>query len=403
MKKFLFVLLLSIIFGNVFSDKGTRAKMTRAMKTMKNLEVHKEKLIQRKLEGTDELTDMESGESSNATTSETNSSSVINPTDEVETETEINKTSSAIQIKKFHDYRREEYKFFYSVFFYFLNRPIIRIVAIRIRIVYRSRLRGLEDTVTTESVPSNCVIKKEFEEKVGTTNENGENVDYDCEAPTNITAEIGNATVDTKYPLDLGNETVDFENINFDEDAAKEALNLVDITDYTKVGTLDNSVVEFLKNSFRINGTATPDNLLKGKKTIDMEFIHYTSPTDYEKKNVTCSITEIDSKTYKYTLDCPSSLRSYVSNITLAKSYDDNIFVKINMNQTETGELISTEGGNRIYRKSSSGLSRGAIAGIVIACVVAIIAASILAIMLRKPKPPIDSTTIAGLKTAENF
>lgn len=403
MKKFLFVLLLSIIFGNVFSDKGTRAKMTRAMKTMKNLEVHKEKLIQRKLEGTDELTDMESGESPNATTSETNSSSVINPTDEVETETEINKTSSAIQIKKFHDYRREEYKFFYSVFFYFLNRPIIRIVAIRIRIVYRSRLRGLEDTVTTESVPSNCVIKKEFEEKVGTTNENGENVDYDCEAPTNITAEIGNATVDTKYPLDLGNETVDFENINFDEDAAKEALNLVDIDDYSKAGTLDNSVVEFLKNSFRINGTATPDNLLKGKKTIDMEFIHYTSPTDYEKKNVTCSITEIDSKTYKYTLDCPSSLRSYVSNITLAKSYDDNIFVKINMNQTETGELISTEGGNRIYRKSSSGLSRGAIAGIVIACVVVIIAASILAIMLRKPKPPIDSTTIAGLKTAENF
>ena len=203
--------------------------------------------------------------------------------------------------------------------------------------------------------------------------------------------------------MDLGNETVDFENINFDEDAAKEALNLVDIDDYSKAGTLDNSVVEFLKNSFRINGTATPTNLLKGKKTIDMEFIHYTSPTDYEKKNVTCSITEIDSKTHKYTLDCPSSLRSYVSNITLAKSYDDNIFVKINMNQTETGELISTEGGNRIYRKSSSGLSRGAIAGIVIACVVAIIAASILAIMLRKPKPPIDSTTIAGLKTAENF
>ena len=160
MRKFLFVLLLSIIFGNILSDKGTRAKMTRAMKTMKNLEVHKEKSTQRKLEGTDELTDMESGESSNATTSETNSSSVINPTDEVETETEINKTDSAIQIKKFHNYRREQYKFFYSVFFYFLNRPIIRIVAIRIRIVYRSRLRGLEDTVTTESVPSNCVIKK---------------------------------------------------------------------------------------------------------------------------------------------------------------------------------------------------------------------------------------------------
>ena len=56
-----------------------------------------------------------------------------------------------------------------------------------------------------------------------------------------------------------------------------------------------------------------------------------------------------------------------------------------------------------MYRKNSSGLSGGAIAGIVIACVVVLAAASIAAIMLRKPTPPIDNTTVVGLKTVDNI
>ena len=62
---------------------------------------------------------------------------------------------------------------------------------------------------------------------------------------------------------------------------------------------------------------------------------------------------------------------------------------------------IQTKGSSNryIYNKSSSGLSGGAIAGIVIACVVALAAASIAAVMLRKPTPPVDNTTIVDLKT----
>ena len=59
----------------------------------------------------------------------------------------------------------------------------------------------------------------------------------------------------------------------------------------------------------------------------------------------------------------------------------------------------SNAGSGNVYRKSSSGLSGGAIAGIVIACVVVLVAASVAAIMLRKPTPPIDNTTVANLQT----
>ena len=64
-------------------------------------------------------------------------------------------------------------------------------------------------------------------------------------------------------------------------------------------------------------------------------------------------------------------------------------------NITSADEVEQT---GAVYRKSSSGLSGGAIAGIVIACVAVLIAAAVAAIMLRKPTPPIDNTTVVDLK-----
>ena len=65
-----------------------------------------------------------------------------------------------------------------------------------------------------------------------------------------------------------------------------------------------------------------------------------------------------------------------------------------NITQATGGRTFQTA----VYRKSSSGLSGGAIAGIVIACVAVLIAAAVAAIMLRKPTPPIDNTTVVDLK-----
>ena len=70
-------------------------------------------------------------------------------------------------------------------------------------------------------------------------------------------------------------------------------------------------------------------------------------------------------------------------------------------NNTETFDYYTKS--SNTYRKKSSGLSGGAIAGIVIACVVVLVAASIAAIMLRKPTPPLDNTTVIGLKSADNL
>ena len=66
-----------------------------------------------------------------------------------------------------------------------------------------------------------------------------------------------------------------------------------------------------------------------------------------------------------------------------------------NITAADEVEQTST---NPVYRKSSSGLSGGAIAGIVIACVAVLIAAAVAAIMLRKPTPPINNTTVVDLK-----
>ena len=85
-------------------------------------------------------------------------------------------------------------------------------------------------------------------------------------------------------------------------------------------------------------------------------------------------------------------------------------FDEVNFSQDadkQAGDITAAEGPrssdqsqstNPVYRKSSSGLSGGAIAGIVIACVAVLIAAAVAAIMLRKPTPPIDNTTVVDLK-----
>ena len=132
-------------------------------------------------------------------------------------------------------------------------------------------------------------------------------------------------------------------------------------------------------------------------------------------KTVPCTVTSAGSSNgngIPCTFECTAStpIQTYIANLTQAKIDEGNLYLTVNPdleNQAPDKLLDSTSSGsgsfNTYYRKSSSGLSGGAIAGIVIACVVVLAAASIAAIMLRKPAPPMDQTTVVALRPGEKI
>jgi len=128
-------------------------------------------------------------------------------------------------------------------------------------------------------------------------------------------------------------------------------------------------------------------------------------------EEIICKVESTSSSSGETVLNCAGDANTDMKNInSLTGSNSDyslTLYVKNWQNtdtQIITGKYNTNDPSNNImYRKDSSGLSGGAIAGIVIACVVVLAAASIAAIMLRKPTPPIDNTTVVGLKTVDNI
>jgi hypothetical protein len=336
--------------------------------------------------------------------------------------TNTNKPNAGIQVVKFHNFKTEGKKINFGIFFFFLNRPIARTVVFRLRVTVGGssrRIRNLE-VEKAESVPSTCEISDKDKSLAGTVDETGKKVDYDCEATTKeLNAAEANITLNTDVPMtvkdkDGNSEPVDFDNVNFKGNSSNQASNLQEVGDEDpekNVNLKDVDLVGGDKNSFTLKGTVEPADGLKKGDTFDL-----TVPTSSqtEPATVTCKVTQISSDG-ETTMECKSDsdLNSKMADFhNVATSVNGNpldVEVKggvTNQKPVKTGDYYDpAENGitNRFYRKSSSGLSGGAIAGIVIACVVALAAASIAAIMLRKPAPPIDNTTIVGLKTVENI
>ena len=199
-----------------------------------------------------------------------------------------NKPNADYQIKRFYGFTQDvrESFFYFNMIFSFMNQLIGKIIRMRLRILYSStRLRNL-DEAAGESVPSTCTIIDSS--KVNATG-TGEDIDYSCSAPKKSGKLVSNINLDTTVPMIIDGKEVDFDDVNFSEEAARQADNITAAT----------------------GGKGDESN---------------------------------------------------------------------------------------VYRKSSSGLSGGAIAGIVIACVVVLVAAAVAAIMLRKPSPPIENTTVVDLK-----
>ena len=399
MKFFWPILLICIVLGNSLQDKATLNKIGKVYVFLKTLYEQRDK--NRKLqENTDGVSD--EGEV-------TANSSAFNMTESEATAT-MNKTTGKTdlpyQIKGFYGFTQNAADNFFKfhMFFSFWKKVIAAYIRMRLRISYATkRLRNLEEE-TAQSVPCSCDISSGFTAgKEGT----GENIDYDCKAEKLPGKNVTNVNLDTTVPMQIGDEEVSFENINFDEEAAKQASNIASAT--KKGGII--KVTEF-SDTFTITGTPLPEAFLELNQVVKIYFTLESSDSitssikkssNHRRMQSDYPCTVLSSSNSETKLQCEGTVNDLSrEKVNSAKSNDEKVDLTFSVPDDGTVKIpssaSSSSGSGPVYRKSSSGLSGGAIAGIVIACVVVLIAAAVAAIMLRKPTPPVDNTTVVDLK-----
>ena len=441
MKHVFSILLFCLIFQSVLTSKrALRMKLAKFGKALRLISDAKEKKL-RKLEGTDVTTDTEAGSTDTSTqipdtsvettapiikhndTSNENEPENTNATAEdspvpvskpVARQPKIKDNPKAkVQITKFHSFKRPTTrgpgKVTFGTFFYFFERPIVKFIVGRLRVTYFRGLRNLQEGVTAESVRTDCKIENPNLLTTVLGEEEGANVNYNCEAnATGGDASTANYTLNTDIPLTIVNsngtiESVDFTEINFNGDTAETASSLqVNIREILRSYYLKKSTAYFDKYILKVSGDFDDHRLLRRLDLNDGNFLMNLSNTDNTTNIYDCSLSTSSSPA-ELTCDTSSHpLKTTVGDLHLSSGINgdkDSLFIEMRNATGNASFSIVPSGGRYTYSKSSSGLSGGAIAGIVIACVVALAAASIAAIMLRKPTPPIDNTTIVDLKT----
>ena len=442
MKKTLFILLFALLFENVFLGPSPLAKRIARIG-----KIYREKKL-RELQNSDESQqDTDRGEESQPGENiAVNAPAVSIPVDTpVSTKGYKKKSSSSssssstttVKINKFYNYETKPEQprvITYNSLFSFLNVIIARIITLRLRISYAfGRLRNLADDVEAESVPSNCYINNPA---LAGKNGTGANIKYDCNATTTYNAtDITNVTINTDVPLKADNQSFSFENVTFNGNASEEASNLVSTEGVNIEGdpidirdadiTVEEDKVVFTGTVAGDEGASTAKEMYERKETFtmllsnfsissgkenfteyDCQISSYTADGDNGKVDMTC---ETPNKNLKnplaFNFDDSLSIGERVVTLHMKEGVSTPVNWEVVSTDTDkTTDATKTDAVNNIsYRKNSSGLSGGAIAGIVIACAVVLIAASIVAMMLRKPAPPLDNTTVVGLKTVDNY
>ena len=445
MKKTLFILLFALLFENVFLGPSPLAKRIARIG-----KIYREKKL-RELQNSDESqaqdTDKETEQQEGEHIEVDAPAVVVDVSIPVSTKGYKKKKSSpsssspstrpatSLKINKFYNYVAppEQPKVIrYNTLFSFLNVIIAFTINLRLRIAYSfGRLRNLQDDESAaESVPSTCYINNpELAGKNGT----GANIKYDCNATTTYNAtDITNVTINTDVPLKADNQSFSFENVTFNGNSSEEASNLVEATDQVEGDpidirdadiTVEDNKVVFSGTVRSDEGASTAKAMYDNKETFtmllsdfssgeekfeeyDCQISSYTADGDNGKVDMTC---ETPNKNLKnpnaFNLDDSLSIGERVVTLHMKEGVSTPVNWEVVSTDTDkTTDATKTDAVNNIsYRKNSSGLSGGAIAGIVIACAVVLIAASIVAMMLRKPAPPLDNTTVVGLKTVDNY
>ena len=453
MRYLISLLLLFAILENVISDDSIKKRMLRVALKLK--EIQKRKEMQRKLQDGVEVIDGKSdqpeppvptiveptipenipyndtGNDNPESSDPFGANSIVPPNKPYNPPKKTyKKTTANIQPVKYHGFKANKqsdnfWKVNFGVYIYIFGIPIPKSIIYRLRIIYGSRLRNLE-VVENESVKSECKLKETSSSWAGKNATDGESSSYNCEAntkndPTNAQVAI-NTDVDMAYSKPDGSfEYLSFNEINFNGNSSEEATNLQQSTEEVPEFDIlkDGDILEDGDtHTLRINGTREGTGAFNVKDKVTMNFENLYKEVEDDVEPYECTI----NSTNPFILNCDTSshsirtsrnslhLSSGVMNISVTQSRRAEVTVKQKLlmiemkepNNTYTYEYYTT-GSNAKYRKKSSGLSGGAIAGIVIACVVVLVAASIAAIMLRKPSPPIDNSTVVGLKSADNI
>ena len=452
MKHVFSILLLCVIFQSVLtSRRSLRMRMAKVAKAMKLISDIKEKKLRKLDEGTDQSSETEAGATSEANATVSSTERVTPPDTSVETSAPIEeykdpspsnepesanataanaqvavdkpvatkpktttKTDAPVQVTKFHSFKTEPGSGVVTlgVFFYFFGRPIVKYFVFRLRITYKRAFRNLQEA-TAESARTDCEI--EDKSLLGKTlgPEDGANVNYICEAnATQGDVTTANFTLNTDVPLTMVNangtmESLDFTEVNFNGDSAETASSLQEnVIEMSQDSSyyLKESIAYIDKYILILSGRLSNSRLLRRLALNEGTITMNLSNTDGSTNEYECYISGDSSDSKNLTCDTQSNpLRSTVRDLHLSSGTNDDkqtLFIEMkNATGNASYPIVPSPGNKYTYSRSSSGLSGGAIAGIVIACVVALAAASIAAIMLRKPSPPVDNTTIVDLKT----
>ena len=425
MKYILSFLFLCVVFQCIQANEDRNVilkKMARAALTLRNIVKAKEEKMRKLQQGTDQVPENEIIVNTVPADIPINSPTIqpeknlsnVPQVEPVATEdTNSTTTDSGYLAKKFYGFKQQSNLIQFGLLFSFYKRLITRTIVMRIIVIYRSgRSRNLQMKTNAEgaSLPTTCVI---INDSLIGFEGNGENIDYDCTgAAPEGAGNIAEAFIDTNSSLYIGGEEVKANDISFSKDS--DVGNIADAT--KSVIILDSATAEFGNNQINLTGILKPmkearENIKKDNK-YSMQFYDVSSDS---LKSLTCTVTEFRDgvgEGIPCNLSCDAAstpIETYYGNLTQAKIETSNMYLTVNPDFGADDEetLLNSASGinanNIYYRKNSSGLSGGAIAGIVIACVVVLAAASIAAIMLRKPSPPIDNTTVVGLKTVENM
>jgi len=407
--------LIFAIFGFAITDNQRQKKLKLIAKAIKNLRDQKEKKRVLQEAQQTSVANNTSGEDTKAE----EEAKEIDKDEPVSTQgTQVGSTYSTIQVIRFHTFKAVSKVITFGVYFFFYRRPIAMSVWFRLRVTKNTRrFRSLDEDPEAETVPTLCNLTDP--NLAGQMADSGKKVDYNCSAVTDkINATISNITLNTDVDMRVVNkngtiETVNFDEVNFKGNSSEQASSLQEVgeTNQIEVDLEDVELAKHGKNSFQLKGKAQPPNVLQYGDQIPFKISSYDGE-NATTKDITCSVTSTDESSGDTILDCSGEVNTTMSALHLSSGSTSNYTATLNVKDWEnnldgiaTGKyyISGSSTNNIMYRKNSSGLSGGAIAGIVIACVVVLAAASIAAIMLRKPTPPVDNTTVVGLKTVENM